>query len=134
MPVPIHQEIEFEAAPADLYELFMDSDAHDAFTAGGGAEISREPGGAFSCHGGRIEGRNVELVVGERIVQAWRPANWDAGVFSLVRIELQASDTGTLLTLDHDAIPEGQAEHLASGWHERYWEPLRRYLAARATH
>jgi activator of HSP90 ATPase len=61
------------------------------FTAfsGAPAEIDREPGGTFSLFGGLIVGRNVELIPKERIVQAWRPADWEAGVYTLVRFELK---------------------------------------------
>jgi len=125
----IHQEIDFKASPTRIYEAFMDSKQHAEFTANGEAEIGREAGGTFTCHGGAISGRNVELVPGKRIVQAWRVASWDEGTYSIVKIELRQHDGGTRVVLDHAGFPEGHAEHLGPGWHERYWEPLRKYLA-----
>jgi uncharacterized protein YndB with AHSA1/START domain len=124
----IHQEIDFKASPARIYEAYMDSAQHAAFTANGDAEISRVAGGTFSCHGGAILGRNVELVPNERIVQAWRVANWEDGVYSIVRIELRPHNGGTRIILDHAGFPAEGGEHLDSGWHERYWQPLRKYL------
>jgi uncharacterized protein YndB with AHSA1/START domain len=126
---PIHQEIEFAADPARIYRAYMDSAEHAAFTANGAAAISTEPGGAFSAHGGMISGRNIELVPERRIVQAWRVANWPEGVYSIVKIELRLRAGGTLLVLDHVGFPEEHRPHLDSGWHERYWEPLKKYLA-----
>lgn len=124
----IHQEIDFAASPNRIYEALMDSAQHAAFTANGAAQISRDAGGAFTCHGGIISGRNIELVPDKRIVQAWRVANWDEGVYSIVRIDLKEQEGGTRLVLDHAGFPDGQAEHLGPGWHERYWDPLRTYL------
>ncbi len=128
MTTNVHQEIDLAAAPHRIFEALMDSTQHAAFTDGGATSIARDPGGAFSCHGGKIEGRNVDVVKDRRIVQAWRVANWDPGVYSIVRIELHAEGKGTKLVLDHTGIPEGQAEHLAAGWNARYWEPLARWL------
>lgn len=124
----IHQEIELTAPPAKIYEALMSSEQHAEFT-GAPADISRDVGGTFSCHGGAISGVNIELVENERIVQAWRVGNWDAGVYSMIKIQLEKSGDGTKVVLDHGAFPEGSGEHLAGGWHARYWEPLAKYLA-----
>jgi activator of HSP90 ATPase len=129
MTKAVHQEIQFDAAPRELYQALIDSTRHAAFT-GGPAEISGDEGGAFSCHGGAIVGRNIELVENERIVQAWRVADWEPGIFSVVRITLSAEQGGSKLTLDHVGFPDGAGEHLAGGWHTRYWEPMREYLAS----
>lgn len=123
----IHQEIELAATPARIYEAYMSSEQHSAFT-DGPAEINKEEGGAFSCHGGQILGRNIELVPGSRIVQAWRVAAWEPGLFSVVRFELRAEKGGTRLVMDHSGVPEAFREHIAGGWHARYWGPLAKFL------
>ncbi len=125
----IHQEIELSAAPARIYEALMDSAQHGAFT-GGPAQMSPDEGGAFSCHDGRIVGRNLELVPGARIVQAWRVAGWEPGLFSVVRMELRPEGQGTRLVLDHSGVPVEHREHIALGWQARYWQPLAEFLAA----
>lgn len=129
MSAPIHHEVSFKASPARVFEALMDSGEHAAFTANGAAEISREAGGEFFAHGGQILGRNIEILPGRRIVQAWRVSAWPDGVYSLVRFELTAEGDGTKLVLDHWGFPEGTRDHLDSGWTARYWEPLRIYLA-----
>lgn len=126
----IHQEVTIEASPERVYRALTDAKQFAELSGGAAAEIAPEAGGAFSAFGGMIEGRNVELVPNRRIVQEWRVANWEPGVYSLVRFELQPEGTGTRLVFDHSGFPEGEREHLASGWHQQYWEPLRRYLAA----
>ena len=126
----IHQEVTIDASPERVYQALTDAKQFTELSGGAAAEITPEAGGAFSAFGGMIEGRNVELVPNRRIVQEWRVANWEPGVYSLVRFELQPEGTGTRLVFDHSGFPEGEREHLASGWHQQYWEPLRRYLAA----
>jgi activator of HSP90 ATPase len=124
----LHQEISFPASPQRIYEALMDSKQFAAFT-GMPAQISREAGGAFTTFGGLVVGRNVELAANQRIVQAWRPVNWDPGVYSLVKFELQQQGSQTTIVLDHTGFPEGAFRHLNSGWYQRYWDPLRKFLA-----
>ncbi|MGI0156609.1 MAG: SRPBCC domain-containing protein, partial [Thermoplasmata archaeon] len=102
---PVHQEVEFTVGPEKIFDMDMDSAERSRFTKVP-ATISREVGGAFSCHRGQIVGRNVELIPGRRIVQAWRVSDWPSGVYSLVRFELSPHGSGTRLVLDHTGIPE----------------------------
>lgn len=125
----IHQEIHLPASPQRLYQLFLSSQQFTIFT-GPPATIDAKVGGAFSLFGGRIVGLNVELVPNERIVQAWRPADWPLGLYSLVRIQLVPEGAQTLLVLDHTGFPAGGFDHLSAGWIEHYWEPLNAFLAA----
>jgi activator of HSP90 ATPase len=91
-------------------------------------EISGEVGGAFTLFGGHIVGRQVELVPGERIVQAWRVVDWDPGVYSIAKFELLEQGSGTKVVFDHTGFPKGQAEHLAAGWKAHYWETIEKFL------
>jgi activator of HSP90 ATPase len=125
----IHQEVDFKSTPARIYEVLLDAKQFSAFTKDT-AEIQPQPGGTFKLFGGRIEGRNVELVANQRIVQAWRPASWPAGVYSIVRFELVARGSGTHALLDHAGFTEDKWESFNEGWVRMYWEPLRKYLSA----
>ena len=124
----IHQEVDFKAAPARLYEILLDPKHFSAVTKDT-AEIQAQPGAAFKLFGGRIEGRNVELVLNQRIVQAWRPSAWPPGVYSIVRFELTGHGSGTRIVFDQVGIPADKWKGLNDGWPIRYWEPLRKYLA-----
>lgn len=124
----LHQEVDIKASRQRIYDALLDSKQFAAFT-GMPAEINREPGGTFSMFGGLIVGRNIELVPKERIVQAWRPAAWEPGVYSLVKFELKDWASQTKVVLDHTGFPEGNFRHFDSGWYLRYWEPLRKFLA-----
>jgi len=123
----LHQEVDLTATPQRIFEILLDSKQFAALT-GLPAKIDPRPGGEFKTFGGRIVGRNVELVEGKRIVQAWREPVWDPGVYSLVHFELSAAGTGAKLVLDHTGFPEGSYEHLFPGWHERYWNPMKKYI------
>jgi uncharacterized protein YndB with AHSA1/START domain len=136
----IHQEPEFKASPKRIYEVLTDAKQFDKMIELSGVmqsmhlgdkptEISREAGGAIVLFGGYITGRQIELVPNERIVQSWRAASWDPGVYSIARFELIEQKTGTKIVFDHTGFPKGNGEHLASGWKAHYWEPLQKFLA-----
>lgn len=129
MSTTIHQEVTFAASPERVYEILTSSELFSKATGGAPTDINAEEGGTFSCFGGMILGRNIEIVPNKRIVQAWRPARWEEGVYSLVKFELKEQGSETLLVFDHTGVPEGQVEHLASGWHTNYWEPIKKLLA-----
>jgi activator of HSP90 ATPase len=139
----IHQEPVFSSSPKRVYEALTDAKQFQKIVLLGAAmksmavgtapaEISTEPGGAFSLFGGYLTGRQLELVPNLRIVQAWRAGSWDKGDYSIAKFVLQEDVSGTKIVFDHGGFPLGQAEHLAEGWHINYWEPLRKYLASQS--
>jgi activator of HSP90 ATPase len=131
----IHQEIDFKAAPRQLYQTLLSSKEFSAcikmsfpnFTEMS-ATIDSTVGGAFSLFDGHIIGRILELVPSERIVEAWRVVDWPAGVYSIVKFELTPQNSGTHLKFDHIGFPEGLKEHLAEGWQQHYWDALAKYF------
>lgn len=123
---PIHQEVPLDATPARVYRVLMEPGHFAAFT-GHPADIGPNEGDAFSIFGGRIVGRHLQLVPGRRIVQSWRAASWADGIESIVRIELQPRDQGTLLILNHEGIPDEKVGVVASHWENRCWPTLRDY-------
>lgn len=128
MSTSLHQEIELKAAPQRIFDVLLDAKQFAAFT-GLPAEIDPKPGGTFKTFGGLIEGRNVELIPAQRVVQAWRPASWESGLYSVIHFELRPQGAKTLLTLNHTGFPEGDYDHLLFGWNTRYWGPLKKYLS-----
>jgi len=123
----IHYDLDFKAAPQRIYAALLDSKQFAAFS-GMPAEIDPKPGGTFKMFGGQIEGRNIELIENQRIVQAWRPASWDAGVYSIAHFELKPRGAECSLAFDHTGFPIGDYDHLDWGWHNHYWEPLKKFL------
>ncbi|WP_062234311.1 SRPBCC family protein [Fictibacillus sp. FJAT-27399] len=128
MSTTIQEKIKFNTTPERLYQALTDSKKFSDLT-GAPAEIHSEEGGSFSCFGGMIAGRMIELIPNKRIVQAWRAGNWDSGVYSIVNFELFSEGENTLLYFNHIGFPEGQGEHLKQGWEENYWKPLKKYVS-----
>ncbi|MCB1502191.1 MAG: SRPBCC domain-containing protein [Bauldia sp.] len=120
----IHQEIDIGASPDVVYAVLTRSDEFARMTGGRAADIARDEGGAISLFGGDIEGRNIELVPGRRIVQAWRSRAWPEGVYSIIRFELAPAGKNTRLVFDQAGHPEEASAMLEGGWHQMYWQPM----------
>jgi activator of HSP90 ATPase len=137
----IHQEPVFKASRKRVYEALTDTQQFNKVTQIIAAkepsisleksptQISREAGGTFVLFGAIIVGRHIELVPNQRIVQAWRVAFWDPGIYSIAKFELTEQGDGTKIIFDHTGFPKGTGEHLAAGWKAHYWEPLEKLLA-----
>jgi activator of HSP90 ATPase len=93
------------------------------------SQISSAVGGPFALFGGFITGRQLELVLDKRVVQAWRAGDWPVGIYSIAKFELVPQGAGTKIVFDHTGFPKGDAESLASGWKAHYWQPLAKLLA-----
>ncbi|MED1471259.1 SRPBCC domain-containing protein [Bacillus salipaludis] len=128
MSKTIHQEVVISAASNRIYEALLDSKQFSEMTGGAPTDISPEAGGTFSCFGGMIEGRNIELVPGKRIVQAWRVKTWEEGKYSIAKFELQEDGGKTKIIFDQIGFPEEEGSHLDAGWGQNYWNPLEKYL------
>jgi uncharacterized protein YndB with AHSA1/START domain len=126
---PIRDTIDFAAPPECVYAALTDSSQFSQMT-GAPASIGGNVGEAFSCFDGWIEGRHVELVPNERIVQAWRVKDWPPGVFSIVRFDLAPQEGGTRLEFQQAGFPPEHRVHLEPGWQSKYWGPLKNYLDA----
>ena len=127
----IRQSVKFTASPADLYELFMDSAKHSAAT-GMPAQISRKEGGKWSAFKGMIAGRNLVLVPNQMIVQAWRSKGWKAAdLDSVLVVRFEKAAGGTTLHLTHVGVPQHDHKGVTLGWRKYYWQPWKKYLAAR---
>ena len=129
----IHQEVLIKASRARVYQALTEakqfSKVTDFSIPGAATAINPEVGGTFSLFGGVISGRHIEMLPGERLVQAWREKDWEPGLYSIVRFQLNDAGNDTRLVFDHTGFPQGKAESLAAGWKSHYWEALRKYLA-----
>jgi activator of HSP90 ATPase len=124
----IHHEVTLAVAPSRVYQALVESKSFAEMT-GAPASGDAAEGAAFSCFGGHITGRHVELAPGKRVVQAWRAKTWPEGLYSIVRFELHADGQGTKLVFDHDGFPEEMKDHLATGWQSNYWDNMAKRLA-----
>jgi activator of HSP90 ATPase len=118
-------------APADLYELFMDSAKHSAAT-GMPAKASRKVGGKWSAFGGMILGKTLALVPDRMIVQAWRSSAWKkTDPDSVLVVRLEKTRNGAAVHLAHVGVPRYDHKGVTQGWIKYYWQPWRKYLKGR---
>lgn len=133
--IVIHQEADFNVAPQKVYQALLSSKEFSDcikksfadFTTTS-AKIDAKVGGEFSLFDGHIVGRILELVPGQRIVQAWRVVDWPAGDYSVAKFEFKSQGSGTHLIFEHIGFPEGLKQHLAEGWQLHYWDALAKYF------
>jgi uncharacterized protein YndB with AHSA1/START domain len=128
----IHQEAVINASPGQVYEYLTNGEMFATATELP-ARMSDREGEPFSLFGGRVEGRQIELVPAERVVQAWRfggahPEAWEPGVYSIVRFTLRPEGDATRFVIDHDGIPPESEARIESGYPTFYAAPLAGYF------
>ena len=128
----IEQSVRFNASPAELFEMYLDSKKHSAAT-GGAARMSRKPGGEFTAWDGQLGGRNLLIVKNRMIVQAWRSTHWKASnTDSILILRFSKAPGGAQVDLTHVNVPEHDHAGVTEGWPKYYWEPWKKYLNGRA--
>jgi activator of HSP90 ATPase len=96
---------------------------------GGKATASTKIGGKFTAWDGYINGRNLELAPGKRIVQSWRTTQFtDKDTDSKITVTLVKVPGGTKVTLRHADVPDGH-DGYKSGWKSHYFAPMKTYFA-----
>jgi len=114
----------FVCSPRDLFECFLHPGRVKAY-AGGDALINADQGCKFKLFGGSVEGENVEVIVGKKIVQKWRFNSWPPGIFSTVTIELEEKEGKTLLKLTQTGVPEDDKERTEAGWDANFFRRIK---------
>lgn len=118
------------ASPESIYKGWLDSSTHSRMT-GGEAIISPEIKAEFSAWDEYITGKNLELVPGKRIVQAWRTVEFsESDPDSRLEILLAAEDKGTKITLIHSNLPDDGMKY-KQGWIDNYFDPMKTYFNER---
>lgn len=122
----IRQTATLPAPPEDVYKALMDTRLHSRFT-GSPARIGSKVGDVFTAYDGYIDGLNLALEPGRRIVQSWRAREegWPEEHYSQVSYTLEAVEQGTRVVLRHDRVPAELVENFRQGWKEHYLEPLK---------
>ena len=131
------------AAPARLRGADDDGPVRQGPAAGAsrcGRPRRRIDGDAYQHRGRRpvravrrdlITGRQLELRASTPgSFRAWREEIWDPEpLFAGGNSSSPTRGAGTKLTFDHTGFPRGAGAHLAIGWYEDYWDPLKAFLA-----
>jgi uncharacterized protein YndB with AHSA1/START domain len=129
MTPTISQCVKFSASPEALFEMYMDSKKHAAST-GAPTKLSRKPGGAWRAHGGAIGGKNLLIVPGKKIVQAWRAGFWKKDELSVLVMTFEKVSGGAVVEIVHVGVPQHDQKGVRNGWPSFYWERWKKYLAA----
>ena len=88
--------------------------------------MSDEVGGAFSTDAGQVTGVNVDLVPDQRLVQAWRRADFPEGIYSMAAFTLAPTPTGgTELVFTHRGVPKHLLDEIEDYWRVVYWAPMK---------
>jgi len=117
------------AKPQEVYRAWLSSKGHSEMT-GSPAKVSNQVGGEFDAWDGYIQGRNLELVPNQRIVQAWRTSEFsDSEPDSHLEITLEPSGSQTKLTLRHTNLPAHGGQY-KEGWVESYFDPMKEYFSS----
>jgi activator of HSP90 ATPase len=131
MTKTIQQTIRLAASPEELFDTFLDSKKHSAAT-GGSAKVSRKVGAAFTAWNGQLSGRNLLIVPNRLIVQAWRATHWKASdADSILILKFSKVPGGGQIDLVHVNVPQHDHNGVTQGWRKYYWQPWKKYLAAK---
>jgi len=129
---PIVQSVTFKASPEELFEIFTDSKKHSAAT-GSKASVSARPGAKFTAFAGMLSGRNLVVIPGRLVVQAWRASHWrDSDLDSILVLNFSKAAGGGRIDLVHVGVPQHDHKGVTKGWPAYYWKPWARYLKERA--
>lgn len=127
----IRQSVVLPASAERLFEMYLDSAAHAAFT-GFPVTIGAEPGSAFSAFGGQLSGTLLSVVRPRLIVQAWRSTMFHADDADSTLIMLFTPDAADArhgrIDLVHLDVPDHDFQGVTEGWPKYYWTPWRAYL------
>jgi len=120
---------EFQIPAIELYDAWLNSKKHEAFTGGGAASFKNSTNSKFSAWDGYIEGEILELEKGKRILHSWRTTEFpESAENSLLELVLEDNKPGCKLTINHWNIPEGQGNEYKQGWIDFYFKPMKKYF------
>ncbi len=118
-----------KVSPKEVYDAYVDPKKHGKFT---GSKATGKPvvGGKYTAWDGYIFGNFLELEDGKRVVQEWTTTDWAEGYpASKLELTFTAVPKGTEISMVHLKVPKAQANEIAEGWTEFYWNPLKEYFS-----
>ena len=128
----IKQSLVIRATPVEVYDAFVNAKKHAAFTGVPATSVNKS-GGKFTAWDGYIAGKYLQLSPGRKIVEEWSTREWPAGYPpSHIEMTFERADRGMRLTMVQTQVPAAQAPNYRQGWKDYYWNPLRKYFAAKA--
>jgi activator of HSP90 ATPase len=127
----IRQSIVLPASSESLFDAYLDSAKHSAFT-GFPVIIGGEAGSPFEAFAGQLSGTILAVARPRLIVQSWRSTKFNAGDPDSILILAFTPDVSNFehgrIDLIHLDVPQHDYDDVVDGWSKYYWEPWRAYL------
>jgi activator of HSP90 ATPase len=128
MTKPIVQSVIFKAPPEKLFALFANPKLHSAATRAN-ATVSAKPGAKWTAFDGMLKGRNILVVPGKMIVQAWRASHWPkTDPDSILILTFSKVPGGGKVDMVHANVPLHDHKGVTKGWPHYYWNSWKAYL------
>ncbi len=130
MPKNVILAASFPTAPDRLFDMYVDPNAHAAFT-GAPVTVEPRPGAPFRAFHGMLTGTILHVEPKRLIVQTWRSANWPADAMdALLTLSFWPEKDGARIELVHVNIHDQDFAGVSQGWEKYYWAPWRAHLVA----
>ena len=117
--------IKIKAEPSDVYAALVNPFTIELWS-GYPAQMSEEAGFEFSMWEGDIEGKILETVPNEKVVQQWYFGDQEEP--SIVTIKIFPDRSNAQVELVHTNIPEDDFEEICQGWKEYYLGAIKEFL------
>ncbi len=128
MPRTIQLAASLPASPDRLFDMYLDSDEHSAFS-GSPVTISPQPGAAFSAFNDVLTGTILQVVPKRLVVQSWRSPHWGpADLDSTLILTFLPEGDGGRIELTQVNVIDTDFAGVSQGWEKFYWTPWRAYL------
>ena len=107
----------------------MDEKLHAAFS-GANVIMNKRIKGKFDLFDGYCSGYNIELIDGEKNVQAWHflEDGCPEDHYSICTFKFRQIGIKSKLNFTQTRVPVHKVEELKGGWKDVYWDPMKTYL------
>jgi activator of HSP90 ATPase len=116
------------APPETLFDMYLDSAAHAAFT-GFPVIIGSRAGSPFRAFEGSLSGTILHIEPKRLIVQTWRSVNFSSDdIDSVLVLSFWPEEDGARIELVQINVADRDFAGVSRGWEKYYWTPWRAYL------
>lgn len=129
MPRNIILAASLPAPPDRLFDMYLDPEAHAAFT-GAPVTIAAHAGADFRAFDGALSGKILHVEPKRLIVQTWRSTHFLPGSMdSVLVLTFYAEGNGGRIELVHINVDDDDFAGVSQGWSKYYWGPWSAYLS-----
>lgn len=114
----LRQLYHMKAKPQQVWKMLVDPKEIEGWS-GSPAVMSAVSGSKFSLWEGSVQGENIEIISGKKLVQKWKEADWkEPSIVTFLLGRGKANDT--VVELLQTNIPKDRLQDVAEGWDEYY--------------